>query len=83
MTINACVLEVDTGGAISTDNELQLVKEESDPVSQVEVCKYLVVPAVGASSNLDPIGQAVSTAQEVGTKFGDVIGGSIIQAYDE
>lgn len=39
---------------------------------------YLVVPAVSTSSNLDSIGQAVGTAQEVGTKFSDAVRGSVI-----
>lgn len=43
----------------------------------------LIVPAVGTSSDLDPIGQAVSTTQEVGTEFGDIVGSSVIQADNE
>lgn len=32
---------------------------------------------------MDPIGQAVGTAQEIGTEFGDIIGSSVIQAYNK
>jgi hypothetical protein len=45
--------------------------------------RYLIIPAVGASSDLNSVGQAVGTAQEVGTEFGDIVGGSVIQADDK
>lgn len=45
--------------------------------------QYLIIPAIGASSNLDPVCQAVCTTQEISTKFGDVIGSGVIQANDE
>lgn len=45
--------------------------------------RHLIIPTVGASSDLDTVGQAVGTAKEIGTEFGDIIGSSVIQAYDE
>ena len=48
-----------------------------------EIGTYLIIPTVGASPDLDAICQAVSTAQKIGTEFGDTIGSGVIQAYNE
>ena len=45
--------------------------------------RYLIIPAIGASSDLDTISQAVGTTKEIGTEFGDIIGSGVVQAYDE
>jgi len=67
VAIDTRVFEVDPSGAISTDDELQLWEETSGSVLVGGGDKYLIIPAVGAGPDLDPIGQTVSTAQEVGT----------------
>lgn len=50
---------------------------------QREGDEYLIIPAVGASSDLNSIGQAVGTAQEVGTELRNIVRSSVIQADDE
>lgn len=56
MAINSCVLEVDSRGAVSTDDELQLWEEGSGFILTTLWRQYFIVPAVGTSPNLDPVG---------------------------
>lgn len=86
MAVNTRMLEIDSSGTISTNDDLKLTKREAMRRScnlKHAAGTHLVVPPVCTRSYLFTALQVVSPAEEVGAQVSEILGCRIIKADDK